>query len=249
MVLAVNTMESQNPLLTKDRLKKMLHTTTDVATLDGAINKSIILLMITIAVTAFVWSTASAFGSYLFLALIGSAVLGFACVLALIFKPEWAPVLAPVYAGVEGVFLGLVSMVVEGMYPGIVFQAVLLTFGVAFLMLTLYRTGVIKVTEKFRTVIILATASIMLIYLVGFVMSFFGTGIPYIHESGWIGIAFSLVVVTVASLNLLLDFDLIERTVQEKAPQYMEWIGAFALLVTIIWLYIEIINLLMKIRD
>jgi uncharacterized YccA/Bax inhibitor family protein len=241
-------MDSQNPLLTKDRLKKMLHQTREVATLDGTINKSIILLLITVATTALTWNTASAFGDYLYVALIVSALASLGLVIALIFKPDWASVLAPCYALCEGVFLGVVSMVMEEAYPGIVIQAVLLTFGVAFLMLTLYRTGAIKVTQKFRTVVILATGAIALVYVVSIVMSLFGANIPYIHESGPIGIIFSLVVVTVASLNLLLDFDSIEKAVNEKAPQYMEWIGAFALLVTIVWLYIEILKLLAKIR-
>jgi uncharacterized YccA/Bax inhibitor family protein len=241
-------METQNPVLNKRRLEKLLRQHGEVATLDGTINKSMILLFIAVAVTAFIWNTAGAFPALLVPLMFGSLIIGLGMVIALIFKPEWAPYLAPAYAAVEGVFLGVISMVMEAMYEGIVLQAVMLTFGVAALMLVLYRSGVIKVTQKFRTVVILATAAIALVYIVSMVMSFFGAGIPYIHESGPWGIVFSLVVVTVAALNLLLDFDMIERTVQEKAPKFMEWLGAFALLVTIVWLYIEILKLLAKLR-
>lgn len=242
-------METQNPVLRKQRVSHLLRNVTDVCTLDGTVQKSLALLFITIAVTALFWNTSGTIlAPYLYPILIGSAILGLIVALVLAFNPQWAPGLAPAYAAIEGVFLGTISMIMEAVFPGIVLQAVLLTFGVAALMLTLYKTRVIRVTQKFRTVVILATLSILLVYAVGWILAIFGVSIPYIHESGPIGIIFSLVVVTIAALNLLLDFDAIEHAVKERSPKFMEWFLGFALLVTIVWLYVEILQLLAKIR-
>jgi uncharacterized YccA/Bax inhibitor family protein len=182
---------------------------------------------------------------YLIVCVIGGLVVG----LITVFKKEWSPITAPLYCVLEGLFLGIISAIFEQMFPGIVLQAVLLTFGTLATLLLAYKTGLIKATENFKLGVTAATGGIMMIYLINFVMSFFGSGIPYIHESGTFGILFSLFVVVIAALNLVLDFDFIENGVEQKAPKYMEWYAAFGLLVTLIWLYLEILRLLAKMRS
>ncbi len=242
-------METRNPVLSQKRLRRLVHLPMEACTLDGTIHKSGLLLLITVATAAFAWGTGgSTLAQYLYPVAIVAAVVGLGIAIALAFKPEWAPICAPAYAAVEGVFLGAISKVMEEAYPGIVLESVLLTFGVAALMLALYRTQAVKVTKKFRTVVILATLSVALVYLVTFLLSLAGVAIPYLHEGGALGIVFSLVVVTIAALNLLLDFDAIERAVKERMPQFMEWFFGFALLVTIVWLYLEILRLLAQVR-
>jgi uncharacterized YccA/Bax inhibitor family protein len=165
------------------------------------------------------------------------------------FKKEWSPITAPIYAVLEGFALGGISALLESQYEGIVIQAVALTFGTAGCLLMAYKSGVIKATENFKLGIFAATGGIGFIYLIGWIMSFFGTSIPYIHENGLIGIGFSLVVVVIAALNLVLDFDFIEKGAEQGAPKFMEWYGAFGLMVTLIWLYIEILRLLSKLNS
>lgn len=218
-------------------------------TLDGTVNKSGIVLLIAILTAAFSWYQTSinpAIGGGL--AMLG-VLSGMACALALFFKQSWAPVLAPVYAVCEGCFLGTVSSFFNAKYQGIAFQAATLTLGVLATMLILYRTGVIRATQKFVTVLFAATGAITIVYLVSMVMSLFGTRIPMIHDAGPIGIGFSLVVVTVAALNLILDFAMIEAGVRRGAPKYMEWYAGFSLLVTLVWLYLEILRLLSKLNS
>jgi uncharacterized YccA/Bax inhibitor family protein len=157
-------------------------------------------------------------------------------------------VTAPVYAGLEGLFLGAISAAFEKMYPGIVIQAVGLSIGVLATMLFVYGLGLIRVTEKFRIGVVAATGAVFLVYFVDIVMSFFGAKVPFIHQTGMIGIGFSLVVVVIAAMNLILDFDFIERGVQFQAPKYMEWYGGFSLMVTLVWMYLEILRLLSKMR-
>ena len=156
---------------------------------------------------------------------------------------------APLYALAEGLFLGGVSSLFEARFPGIVMQAVLLTFGTLFALLMAYRSGLVRATENFKLGVVAATGGIALVYLATIVLGFFGIGIPYIHESGLVGIGFSLFVVVVAALNLVLDFDFIETGVEQGAPKYMEWYGAFGLMVTRVWLYIEFLRLLAKLQS
>jgi uncharacterized YccA/Bax inhibitor family protein len=177
-----------------------------------------------------------------------AVILGFIVAIATIFKPEWSPFTSPVYAVLEGVILGAISALMNTMYPGIVGQAVILTFGVFVLLLVVFSTRLIRVTEKFKLVVIGATGAIALLYIANIVLSFFGMPIGFINEGGWLGIGFSLVVVVVASLNLILDFDYIEKGVEHGLPKHMEWYAAFALLVTLVWLYLEILRLLAKMR-
>jgi uncharacterized YccA/Bax inhibitor family protein len=181
--------------------------------------------------------------------LIGSGIAGFIVALITVFKKTAAPITAPIYAAIEGILLGMLSAFYEMQFPGLVFQAILLTFGTLFALLMAYRSGVIKATENFKLGVFAATGGIGLIYLTTFILSFFGLSIPYIHGSGTIGILFSLFVVVIAALNLVLDFDFIERGAERGAPKYMEWYAAFGLLVTLIWLYIEMLRLLSKLRS
>tara|TARA_B100001057_G_scaffold495949_1_gene596100 strand:- start:3144 stop:3761 length:618 start_codon:yes stop_codon:yes gene_type:complete len=181
--------------------------------------------------------------------LIGSGIAGFVVALITVFKKTAAPITAPIYAAIEGILLGMLSAFYEMQFPGLVFQAILLTFGTLFALLMAYRSGVIKATENFKLGVFAATGGIGLIYLTTFILSFFGLSIPYIHGSGTIGILFSLFVVVIAALNLVLDFDFIERGAERGAPKYMEWYAAFGLLVTLIWLYIEMLRLLSKLRS
>jgi len=172
-------------------------------------------------------------------------------VLALVttFKKTWSPVTAPLYALVEGFFLGAISAMFNARFEGIVFQAVLLTFCTLFALLFAYRSGLIKATENFKLGVVAATGGIALVYLATIVLGFFGIKIPMIHDSGIVGIGFSLFVVVIAALNLVLDFDFIENGVEQGAPKYMEWYGAFGLMVTLVWLYIEFLRLLSKLQS
>ena len=177
------------------------------------------------------------------------AIGGFAVALVTVFKKTWSAITAPVYALLEGLFLGGISAVFEARFPGIVIQAVGLTFGTLLCLLFAYKSGLIKATENFKLGIVAATGGIGMIYLVSIFFGFFGIQIPFIHESGIIGIGFSLFVVVIAALNLVLDFDFIESGSEMGAPRYMEWYAAFGLMVTLIWLYIEILRLLSKLRS
>lgn len=166
-----------------------------------------------------------------------------------VFKPKLARITGPVYAVLQGFFLGAISHMFEAQWEGIVVQAVALTIAVFAIMLVLFATGTIKVTQRLRTTVIVATGAIALVYLVSIVLSFFGTNVPMIHDSGPIGIGFSLIVVGVAAFNLLLDFDIVQRGIAMRAPKYMEWYAAFSLMVTIVWLYLEVLKLLAKLRE
>ena len=178
----------------------------------------------------------------------GGAIGGLVLAIVTAFKKEWSPVTAPLYALVEGFFLGAISALYNHLYEGIVLQAVMLTFGIMFALLFAYRSGLIKATENFKLGVAAATGGIALIYIATIVLGLFGIKIPYIHDSGLIGIGFSLFVVVVASLNLVMDFDFIESGVEAGAPKYMEWYGAFGLMVTLVWLYLELLRLLSKLR-
>jgi uncharacterized YccA/Bax inhibitor family protein len=180
---------------------------------------------------------------------LGGVVGGLVFAIATVMKKTWAPVTAPLYALVEGFFLGSISAVYELRFDGIVFQAVLLTFGTLFALLMAYRSGLIKATENFKLGVVAATGGIALVYLASIVLGFFGINIPLIHESGIVGIGFSLFVIVIAALNLVLDFDFIENGVEQGAPKYMEWYGAFGLMVTLVWLYIEFLRLLSKLNS
>jgi uncharacterized YccA/Bax inhibitor family protein len=220
-------------------------------TISGTVNKTGILLFLAAASAAWTWERflstrdLGEIGPLLLIGALGGLVVAFVT----IFKKEWSPVTAPAYALLEGLVLGGLSAVFDLRYPGIAFQAVGLTFGTLFVMLLLYKSRMIAVTQKFRMGVIAATGGIMLFYLVEMVLGFFGIRFMTINGAGPIGIAFSLFVVAIASLNLVLDFDFVERGANYGAPKYMEWYGAFGIMVTLVWLYLEILRLLSKMRS
>ena len=243
-------MRTSNPAL-NDKVFGLGRSTGDVMTVNGTVNRTGILLCLLMFTAIFSWDRAySAVNpGELYPWLIGSGIAGFVVALITVFKKTAAPITAPIYAAIEGILLGMLSAFYEMQFPGLVFQAILLTFGTLFALLMAYRSGVIKATENFKLGVFAATGGIGLIYLTTFILSFFGLSIPYIHGSGTIGILFSLFVVVIAALNLVLDFDFIERGAERGAPKYMEWYAAFGLLVTLIWLYIEMLRLLSKLRS
>ena len=181
--------------------------------------------------------------------LFGAPILGLIVALVTCFKPTAAPISAPIYALLEGLFLGTISAMFETRYPGIAMQAAFGTLATLGGLLLAYRSGLIQVTEKFRLGVGAATMGILALYLIGIVMSLFGSSMPMIHDNGIVGIGFSLFVVGVAALNLVLNFDFIENGEAAGAPKYMEWYGAFGLIMTLIWLYVEMLQLLAKLRD
>jgi uncharacterized YccA/Bax inhibitor family protein len=244
--------KSGNPALSEKTFDKVVpayHSDSEVMTQQGTLNKFGLLILLVIGTASFTWK-AAADGKNIVPWLIASAIGGLIIVIVLAFKPVWASFLAPLYALVEGVFVGGISAYYNDAFakvaPNIIMQAVGITFGVVIAMFGLYRFGIIKATQKFKAIVFTATAGIAVFYLLSFVLGFFNIQMPLIHESTTMGIIFSLVVVVIASLNLILDFDMIERGAAIGAPKYMEWYGAFGLLVTIVWLYIEILRLLSK---
>lgn len=220
-------------------------------TLNGTVNKTGLLLLLIMISASYAWSrftgpeSASAIMPLLLIGAIGGLIFA----LVTIFKKTWAPVTAPIYALLEGLFLGGLSAMLEARYPGIVVQAVGLTLGTLGALLMAYRSGLIRATENFKLGVVAATGGIFLLYMVNIVMGFFGASIGFIHNSGWMGIGFSAFVVVIAALNLVLDFDFIEKGVEAGAPKYMEWYGAFGLIVTLVWLYLEILRLLSKLQS
>lgn len=220
-------------------------------TINGTVNKTTILLAILLVGAFWIWNKVyTAYDPAAFYPwMIGGAIVGLIFALITVFKKTAAPITAPIYAAAEGIFIGAISAFFELRYPGIVFQAALLTFGTLFALLIAYRSGLIKATENFKLGVAAATGGILMIYVATWILGFFGVSIPFIHDSGPIGIGFSVFVVVIAALNLVLDFDFIENGAKSGAPKYMEWYAAFGLLVTLIWLYIEILRLLAKIRN
>ncbi len=233
---------SGNPALSQKTFQDLTKSSGGVMTLDGTVNKTAISLLLLMLAAYYTFTQQNL--SLIWPGFIG----GFVVALVTIFKKEWAPITVPIYAVLEGLALGGVSAVYAHAYTGIVQQAIFLTFGIFFTLLFAYKTKVIKPTENFKLGVFAATGGIALIYMISIVMSFFGGEIPMIHDSGPIGIGFSLFVVVIASLNLVMDFDFIEEACENGAPKYMEWYGAFGLLVTLVWLYLEILRLLAKLN-
>jgi len=246
-------MKSSNPVLGRN--------TYDVAaehagygpsmTISGTVNKAGLLILCVLATAAWTWNMfyttrdMSAIGGLTMVGAFG----GFIMAMVTIFKKEWSPITAPIYALLEGLFLGAFSATMELRFPGIAIESVALTFGTCLCMLAAYRAGLIRVTQRFTLGLVAATGGIALVYIGSMILGFFNVQIPGIFGSGPIGIIFSLVVCGVAALNLVLDFNFIEQGAQQGAPKYMEWYSAFGLMVTLIWLYLEIVRLLAKLRD
>jgi len=221
----------------------------EAMTLQGTVNKTGVLLLCVVATSAWTWGlsrspTPGDANPWM----IGGLLGGLVTALVTIFKKNWAPLTAPLYALLEGLVLGGISAYFEKAYPGIAIEAVGLTFGTLLVMLVAYKTGVIRATERFKLGVVAATGGIAVFYLIAMVLGFFHVNVGILYSSSPWGIAFSFFVVIIAALNLVLDFDMIETGVRMGAPKYMEWYGAFGLMVTLIWLYLEILRLLAKSR-
>ena len=221
----------------------------DQMTINGAIHKTLALLVLAIVGASFTWvlagSNPAAGQTLMIVGAVGGLILAFVT----IFSPAKAMLTAPLYAIFEGLLLGGISAYAQAMYPGIALQAVLLTFGTLFALLIAYRSGIVRPTQRFKAGIMAATMAIGLVFVVGFIFSLVGLGRMSIFGSGPIGIVFSLVVVVIAALNLVLDFDFIEQGAKRQIPAHYEWYAAFGLLVTLVWLYFEILHLLMKLQS
>lgn len=216
-------------------------------TVNGSINKTFILLTFVFLAACYTWGLAmDGFTDKAQILTTGGAIVGFILAMVIIFSRKAMNILAPLYAVAEGFFLGGVSAVYAAEYSGIVLQAILATFAVLAVMLLLFRANVIQVTDKFRSVVVTATLSIAAIYAIQIIASLFGRGIPQIFTSSTIGVGFSVFVVAIAALNLIIDFDLIEKGANAMLPKEYEWYGAFGLMVSLIWLYIEILRLIAK---
>jgi uncharacterized YccA/Bax inhibitor family protein len=255
----MNLTKSSNPVLGSAVFNKVhAGTQSDVMTIEGTVNKTGLMFLILAFAAMFTWrkffgafdySSPEAAFSVVAPWLIGGGIGGFIVAIITVFSPRYSNITAPIYAVLEGLFLGGISAFFESRFPGLVMRAVALTFGVFLIMLFLFRSGKIRATGKFRMAIMAATGGIALIYLISFIAGLFGTSFNFLHGSGVMGIGFSLVVVAIAALNLILDFDFIQRGVSARAPKIMEWYGAFGLMVTLVWLYIEILRLLSKLAS
>ena len=239
--------KSGNPALNKKTFENLRTSSDGVMTLDGAVNKTAISMGILLLAAYYTYS--NAIMDYILIGFIG----GFILAIVTIFKKEWSPTTVPIYAVLEGLALGGISkMYADAFEPGIVPQAIMLTLGILFALLFAYKSKIIQATENFKLGVFAATAGIGIVYLVSFLMSLFGGGgLPVMDptNASMLSIGFSLFVVVIASLNLVMDFDFIEQGAANGAPKYMEWYGAFGLLVTLIWLYLEILRLLAKLSS
>ena len=238
---------SGNPALSKKTFENFIASPNEVMTLDGTVNKTAISMCILLLAAYYTYS--NAIMDYVIIGFVG----GFIVALVTIFKKEWSPITVPIYAVLEGLALGGISkMYADAFEPGIVPQAIMLTLGILFALLFAYKSKIIQATENFKLGVFAATAGIGVVYIVSFFMSMFGgDGLPVMNptNSSMLSIGFSLFVVVIASLNLVMDFDFIEEGAANGAPKYMEWYGAFGLLVTLIWLYLEILRLLAKLSS
>ena len=241
-------MRTSNPMM-KESVFTQTVTGAGTMTLQGAVNKTIALLALVVIGASYSWNLFYNQGPEAVQPwMIGGLIGGFVFAMMTIFKANWAPKTAPIYAVLEGLALGGISAFFEARFPGIVIQAVGLTFGTLFALLFAYKARLIRATENFKLGVFAATGGIAVVYLISFVGRMFGWQMPVIHESGPMGILFSLFVVVVAALNLVLDFDFIERG-DGVAPRYMEWYAAFGLILTLVWLYLELLRLLSKLRE
>ncbi len=243
---------SANPSLNKNTFSSVrgFALSENVMTLQGTVNKTAILLSLALLSAFWVWRQFFIYESpQISMYLWGGAIGGLIAAMIAIFKPTTAPIAAPIYALLEGLFLGGISSFMEARFPGIVIQAVGLTFGTLFALLFAYKTGLIRATENFKLGVAAATGGIFLMYMANIILGFFGMNVPFIHDNGIIGIGISGFIVIIAALNLVLDFDFIEHGVEQGAPRFMEWRAALGLMITLVWLYIEILHLLSKLRS
>lgn len=249
--MSAGSMRSSNPVLGENVFRNFDSYSSDTMTATGMVLKTVIALLLAVLTAGWTFIQFKA-GVNVFPFMIGGIIVGLVASIATCFKPQWAAITTPVYALAEGFFLGGISAAIETQFPDkpIVFQAAFLTFAVLAVMLVCYKSGLIKLTQRLRMGIVACTGAIALLYMVSMVMRMFGNGgIGFIHSAGPLGIAFSVFVVGLAAFNLLLDFDLVDRLVAQRAPKYMEWYAAFALMVTLVWLYIEVLRLLSKLQS
>ncbi len=246
-------MRTSNPALRADTFDLRADPAAATMSVMGTVNKTGLLVFLVFGSAFWIWNrfppTSGAAAAGLYPWLIGASIGGLVTALVTMWQKQWAAITAPLYALLEGVVLGGISAFFESMYPGIAIQAVGLTAGTLFALLLAYRSGLIRATENFKLGVTAATGAICLVYLVSWVLGMFGVRMPFLHDTGIVGIGISMVIVVVAALNLVLDFDFIEKGEENKAPKYMEWYAAFGLLVTLVWLYLEIIRLLSKLRS
>ncbi len=237
-------LRSGNPVLSNKTFSNTILSDNKM-TIEGTVNKTALCLLLLVGTGYFTFDMISP------ILLIGCGIGGFILAIVTVFKKEWASITVPLYAVMEGAMLGGISYIYNSLYDGIITNAILLTIGILVSLLIAYRSGIIKATENFKLGIFAATGGIAIVYFINFIMSFFGSGIGIvsINNSSALSIGFSFVVVIIASLNLVLDFDFIEEGAEKGAPKYMEWYGAFGLLVTLIWLYLEILRLLAKLNS
>jgi len=249
--------KSGNPTLTEkmfDKSYEMAANNMGTMTVRGAINKFGFMMLMLIAGAAYNWNLYEQLKQDTMTTLMWVGIIGgLISALAISFKPNWAPVLAPLYALLEGLFIGAISAILNAAfadsYPGLIMQAVGLTFGVALAMFLLYNFRVISATERFKSIVFTATLGIGIFYLITMVLRMFGVNVSFMYDSSLLSIGISLFVVGIAALNLIMDFDMIEQGAERGAPKFMEWYGAFGLMVTIVWLYIEMLKLLSKLSS
>ena len=242
--------KTSNPALNEKTFEGRVAVAGEAMTLQGTVNKTGVLLLCVVITSAWTWGIAHSQAPEAALPwMMGGLVGGLVFALATIFRKEWSPITAPVYALCEGLVLGGISALLERSYPGIAIQAMGLTFGVTAVMLMLYRTRVLRATPKFTVGVVAATGGIFVVYMVDLVLGIFGRHVPLLNSSGPLGIGVSAVIVIIAALNLILDFDFVETGVHARAPKYMEWYGAFGIMVTLVWMYMEILRLLSKMRQ
>ncbi|WP_306610685.1 Bax inhibitor-1/YccA family protein [Bhargavaea cecembensis] len=237
-------MQSNNPILKNEEFDRSAYAGERMS-VAGTVNKTTLSLLLLFASAAYVWFKSFA-GDPVFGLMIGGAIGALVLVFVTMFFQAAAPVTVPLYAILEGLFVGGISAMYQNLFDGIVMQAVLLTIGVMAVMLVLYRTGILKATPAFRKGVIVATLAILVVYVIDILLRLFGMAMPFLHDAGPVGIIISLVIVGVAALNFIIDFDSIEHSVRIGAPKSMEWIGALGLMTTLVWLYLEMLRLLSK---
>jgi uncharacterized YccA/Bax inhibitor family protein len=237
-------MASQNPLLSQAVIEKAPMVYSSPMTVQGAVNRAAFLLSLVVVSAVLSWNWTNGRHADPSLLILSGSVSGLIFCLLTVFKKEWSPVTAPIYSLCEGMTLGAISASLNRVYPGVALQASMLSFGVLFALLGAYRLGWIRASEKFKAVVVAATLGVGLVYLFAMIANLFGVQIPFLHGSGDGAILFSLAVVVIAAMNLIMDFSFIEEAAAASAPKYMEWYAAFGLMVSLIWLYLEILRLL-----
>ncbi len=242
-------MRTSNPALNDSTFNARPAAGEQRMTIQGTVNKTAILLILAMVAAIYTWQKFRVNPAAAMPLAIGGSIGGFIIALVTVFKKTWAPVTAPIYALCEGLLIGGISAFYEAKFQGIVLQAGMLTFGTLFALLVAYRSGIIRATENFKLGVVAATGGIAILYLVTWVLGMFGVNVSFMHDSGLLSIGISVFVVVIAALNLVLDFDFIEQGAEVGAPKYLEWYAAFGLLVTLVWLYLEILRLLAKLSS